>query len=487
MAGRTGPIEGRRDVRLTRRVRRHVERGTHLTGRHRDGRRDRRDTAGGTAEGDDRIGRLSGIERDSQLPAPALSDAEGRRDEATDGGGSTHHPNSAGDGLAIEGDFELGGAGAHPRDRDGDHSLSDADGDATGDCSHIGRSTDHRQGRRLERNWEQQGEDRAGRSGLDGFRIRQQHDRLRRRQGDRDAKTAGPSEGIVIGTDSRHAGFSATGRIAGRGPHAGGNPKREGLRHGIKLGRRDAAQREADVLGGTGGGGQGTHAARQAGTQDLPVDQHVDQHIDFAADIPAALEAHPQVRRRERRQGRFAIDPGGRGPCTHGHPGIAPTECEAGGVLGLGCEAERWNEVRRQGRGIGGPPAPMQISIERDRRGLCEDRGDREQDGTQKGQAPRPDDAIHHAGSNTRVGHRRSFVSGEQQQVVREAREERAYVALTNTASGFWRTDSCFWRVQKRLGTSGGVLGPFGPNANPVHPGTGPPRPSRATDVHRHA
>ena len=29
------------------------------------------------------------------------------------------------------------------------------------------------------------------------------------------------------------------------------------------------------------------HAARQAGTRDLPVDQHSTKHIDFAADIPA--------------------------------------------------------------------------------------------------------------------------------------------------------------------------------------------------------
>jgi len=42
------------------------------------------------------------------------------------------------------------------------------------------------------------------------------------------------------------------------------------------------------------------------------------------------------------------------------------------------------------------------------------------------------------------VGHRRSFVSGEQQGMVRDAREELAYVAFTTTSSSPWRTVSCF-------------------------------------------
>ncbi len=171
MAARTGPIEGRRDVGLTRRIRHHVEGGTHLTGRHRDGRRDRRDTAGGTAEGDDRIRRLSGIERDGQLSAAALGDAESGWSQATDGGGPTHHPNGAGDGLTIEGDFDLGRPGAHAGDRDGAHRLADADRDATRHRGHVGRGADHRQRRRLERDREQEGEDRTGRSGLNGFGI----------------------------------------------------------------------------------------------------------------------------------------------------------------------------------------------------------------------------------------------------------------------------------------------------------------------------
>ena len=60
-----------------------------------------------------------------------------------------------------------------------------------GTVRHIGRGTDHRQGRRPERDWEQQDEDRAGRSGLDGFGIRQQQRPAAAAAGRRDAETAG--------------------------------------------------------------------------------------------------------------------------------------------------------------------------------------------------------------------------------------------------------------------------------------------------------
>ncbi len=47
--------------------------------------------------------------------------------------------------------------------------------------------------------------------------------------------------------------------------------------------------------------------------------------------------------------------------------------------------------------------------------------------------------------------------------MVHAAREELAYVALTSTASGFWRTDSSFRIAQKWIETRGRMRGQLGP------------------------